>query len=209
MGDGRTVAVIKGLDGALGDPSGGGRVEFWAKDEGRWTLTRTFDFDPLLPPRLKDAGSAVGRLAEELKVASAVAAKGFPDLAFQALLKAGPALCEMPEFQPEWLDDILDAALDPSWEDETASLTPVESPPGSGVFEIDLGAALAAAPELSSKRILKPFLEAVPFLELRVLFDHFPPWLEGDLKRRGLGCRYESRNSGMLITISPERFASS
>ena len=209
MGDANMVAVIKGPDGSLGDPSGGGRVEFWAKNDGSWRLARTFDFEPLHPPRPKEAREALGKLAEELSVAAAVAATGFSGLAFQALLKAGPVLCEMPEFEPAWLDDILDAALDPSWEDETASLTPVESPPGSGVFELDLAAALAAAPELSSKRILKPFLENVPFLELRVLFDHFPPWLKGELVRRGLDCRLDSRGSGVLMTISPERLACS
>jgi hypothetical protein len=209
MGDGHTVAVVKGPDGALADPRGGGSVEFWAKERGSWRLERTFDFPPIVAPTVEAAASALKSLADELSKATCVAGASFSGLAYDALLKTGTVLCEMPEFEPAWLDAILEAAIDPSWEDETASLTPVESPPGSGVFELDLAAALAAAPELSSKRILRPFLENVPFLELKVLFDHFPPWLKDELGRRGLGCRLDNRGSGVLMTISPERFACS
>jgi hypothetical protein len=206
-GRGEVVAVFRGLDGALGDPGAGGRVEFWAKTDGAWRLSRTMDFEPLglpLPKEAKKGQEALGRLAEALSPASVVAARSFPGLCFKALLDAGAMLCEMPDFQPEWLDDMLEAALDPSWDDEPVSLTPVESPPGSGVFELDMTAALVAAPELSAQNLLAPFLDNVPFLELRVLLDHFPPWLGETLRRRGLICRRARRGQGVLLTISPE-----
>ena len=197
------VAVIKDQDGALGDPSIGGQIEFWVKTDNAWIMFKTFDFEPLrYTSAPAEANALLDEMAKELKVASVVAAKGFPGLAFQVLLKAGPVLCEMPDFEPEWLEDIIHAAFDPAWENEAVALTPIESPPGSGVFEIDLTAALEADPELSSKTVLKPFLENVPFLELKVLYDHFPPWLKDDLKKRGMGCQLEKKDSEVLMTIA-------
>jgi Fe-only nitrogenase accessory protein AnfO len=50
----------------------------------------------------------------------------------------------------------------------------------AGVYHLDLASVLRKHPELSSKKILVPFLRETPFLELRLICEHVPPWLERD-----------------------------
>jgi hypothetical protein len=76
------------------------------------------------------------------------------------------------------------------------------------MFRLDLSAALAARPDLTSKKILRPFLDRAAFLELRVLFDHLPPWLEAELGARGLRAGTGRRQGGGVeLFITPERTA--
>jgi hypothetical protein len=205
------VAVIKGPDGAPGDAWTGGRVEFWEKGadgsggapQGGFRLERTMELEPLGRASPKEARVALNRLAEALAEARFVAAKAFPGLTRYAISKAGPALIELPRFEPGWLEELLRAVEDPSPSWGSVATAPVESPPDSGLFQLDLSAALAAAPELSSKKILKAFFETRPFLELRVYFDHAPPWLFGEIERRGLEIALDKRGRGVLMTIFP------
>ena len=63
---------------------------------------------------------------------------------------------------------------------------PSEDPARPGCYFIDLSKAQQANPLLSSKKILRPFLFHTPFIELEVLCDHEPPWLEYELPGMGL-----------------------
>lgn len=49
-----------------------------------------------------------------------------------------------------------------------------------GVFFFDFILAQEANPEISSKKALKAFLDTVPFMELRLVSAHVPPWLARD-----------------------------
>ena len=47
-----------------------------------------------------------------------------------------------------------------------------------GIFYLDLVLLQTECPEISSKKALKDFLNTTPFLELQLLCNHIPPWLE-------------------------------
>lgn len=55
-----------------------------------------------------------------------------------------------------------------------------------GIYRIDIKSILFGHSELTSKKLLLPFLDNVTFIELYVTFSHLPPWLEGGLSKRGL-----------------------
>lgn len=48
----------------------------------------------------------------------------------------------------------------------------------SGVYYLDLVMLQRECPEISSKKALKDFLTSTPFIELQLLCNHIPPWLE-------------------------------
>ena len=56
----------------------------------------------------------------------------------------------------------------------------------TGVYFIDLRKALAMNPTLSSKKIIKPFIQEKKFQILEVVCDHVPKWFDTDLKALGL-----------------------
>ncbi len=47
-------------------------------------------------------------------------------------------------------------------------------------------------PEISSKKALRCFIEEQAFIELELICQHLPPWMEDVMMRRGLGYRIES-----------------
>jgi Fe-only nitrogenase accessory protein AnfO len=53
-------------------------------------------------------------------------------------------------------------------------------------YNINLKSALLQYPELSSKKLLKPFLNKKEFKELNILCDHCPKWFETELHSMGL-----------------------
>ena len=48
----------------------------------------------------------------------------------------------------------------------------------TGVYYLDLVMLQTECPEISSKKALKEFLSNTPFVELQLLCNHIPPWLE-------------------------------
>ncbi|MFT4143091.1 MAG: Fe-only nitrogenase accessory protein AnfO [Mobilitalea sp.] len=55
-----------------------------------------------------------------------------------------------------------------------------------GYYNFNLKSALLQYPELSSKKLLKPFLKKRDFKELNILCDHCPKWFETELHSMAL-----------------------
>lgn len=72
----------------------------------------------------------------------------------------------------------------------------VEESNHPGYYHINLKNALLQYPELSSKKLLKPFLMKREFEELNILCDHCPKWFETELPSMGLhyNNQYQSNN---------------
>ncbi|MDR3358524.1 MAG: hypothetical protein LBN96_06705 [Desulfovibrio sp.] len=70
-----------------------------------------------------------------------------------------------------------------------------------GIFTFDLVAATAAHPDLTSKKALLPFIDKIPFVELRLYCKHVPPWFENRFPELGLTYTQAAREDGVHITI--------
>lgn len=57
---------------------------------------------------------------------------------------------------------------------------------GNGSYSINIKQLLYENHELTSKKLLLPFLDHRTFFELYVTFSHLPPWLDIGLEKRGL-----------------------
>lgn len=49
-----------------------------------------------------------------------------------------------------------------------------------GIYYFELFTSLKENPEVSSKKMLKEFLDSVPFIMLKMKVDHIPQWIERD-----------------------------
>lgn len=73
---------------------------------------------------------------------------------------------------------------------------------GSGKYFCNLKHLLQYSPHLTTKKVLKPFLEHVTFYELEIIVDHLPPWLAA------LNSNYEItmtdlKNNTIQLIITP------
>ncbi|MDR2123830.1 MAG: hypothetical protein LBP38_02460 [Desulfovibrio sp.] len=143
-----------------------------------------------LRDRLRDFIAALG----DTRILIAVSISG---IAYTVLDQRGFILCEMDDFDPECLDALTEALNTGT---DAPALPDRPMPAGEpGVYVCDLALLLREYPELSSKKILLPFLAESVFTELRVLCGHVPPWLPPELQRRGFTCKGPQPADGKLL----------
>ncbi|MDR2669133.1 MAG: hypothetical protein LBC14_04170 [Desulfovibrio sp.] len=143
-----------------------------------------------LRDRLRGFVAALG----DTRILVAVSISG---IAYTVLDQRGFVLCEMDDFDPECLDALTETLNTPP---DAPAVPDRPAPTGEpGVYVCDLVLMLREYPELSSKKILLPFLAESSFTELRVLCSHMPPWLPPELQRRGFICKEPSTGNGKLL----------
>ncbi|MDR2349031.1 MAG: hypothetical protein LBF41_00195 [Deltaproteobacteria bacterium] len=203
------AAVFKdGENGLCGVPDVK-KVVFYANSPGGWTVARELDFDFAgHTSRLCEMRARLVELILELNdpacKASALAAAAFPGISRDVLSRAGFTLYELESFDEGVLDGILEN--DGKGEDlseEVAPSEPFERESGSGEYFLDMRLALNAHPELTSKKMLRPFLDTAKFVSLKVVCDHLPPWLPPELKLRKLSWDSEDLRDGVVVAIFP------
>ncbi|MDR3154997.1 MAG: hypothetical protein LBW85_12215 [Deltaproteobacteria bacterium] len=152
-------------------------------------------------PEPAGSGGAAARSAFAGRVA-AVAARSFPGVTREVLTRNGFALCEIGGFRPEDLARIAEGLGVPEAEGRPpAPAAPRETGEGAGAYFLDMKEALNANPQLTSKKLLLPFFEGTRFTRLDFVFDHFPPWLTGELARRGWAHEVSPVKGGVLVKV--------
>jgi hypothetical protein len=192
-----SVAVLRNEAGELSGFSTAVAVEIYRKQrQGRnWKSVRAIPFSAgTKPPAMRKAAKALAAELEDTRILLGTSVSG---IAYTTLDQLGFRLCELEVFSPECLDALVEAV-------ETQPVTipapdrPQESD-SSGVYRLDLALALEARPDLSSKRILRPFLRGTTFSRLDLACGHVPPWLLPELESRGLGCSRSSLPGGGIL----------
>ncbi|MDR2199400.1 MAG: hypothetical protein LBR53_08115 [Deltaproteobacteria bacterium] len=131
-----------------------------------------------------------------------ILARSFPGVARDVLSRGGFTLYETESFAEEVLFGIWEHVLsgEGDLKDEVPAF-PEESSGNPGFYFLDLRKALNANPDLTTKKILRPFFQNVSFKELAFLYDHFPPWLPEDLRNLGYFFEVENIPSGVRVTV--------
>lgn len=112
-----------------------------------------------------------------------LAASSISGIAYSLLNRHGFKLCEMGGFSPDCLDALVES-VKTATESVPTLPHPIEISPS--IYQCDLTVVLQEYPDLSSKKVLRPFFDKTPFVELRLSCGHMPPWLTSELKMRGL-----------------------
>jgi hypothetical protein len=164
---------------------------FFEKGSHDWEETGCLDFSfegvAGLCGMRKRLSEYIELLGKDVK---AILAAGFPGVSRDVLSRNGYDLYETEIFELGVLEGILEHQEKGDPEEESVPTAPYEKEEGSGVYFLDLRLALNANPDLTTKKILRPFFEKVKFAELEFIYDHFPPWLPLELKT--LGYKYKS-----------------
>jgi Fe-only nitrogenase accessory protein AnfO len=192
-----SVAVIRDGNGDLSSLGDSALIEIHRKGRRRgWKCVRTIPWTPGPDRSPAAVRGAVADLAAALEDARILVGTSVSGIAYTVLDQRGFCICELDAFSPDCLD-ALTAALEAPPREAAVPDRPWES--GTpGVYDFDLAPALAAYPDLSSKKILRPFLRGGHFSLLRLSCGHLPPWLLPELAGLGLEWRREEGDATRL-----------
>lgn len=182
------IAVITGRDGRTVPLSEPGTVIVYRRVRGTWMAERRLPFSLEADSGLAGLRTRTGDLITFLRDCRTFVALSAGGALFFGLEKAGCMVFEISGSPSEFLDTVWRDAKEeqearaplPAGADIPA---PLEIAPGK--FYISIREIQGKRPEVSSKQVLRPFVQRGAFAELEIVCDHVPPWIEVDAERLG------------------------
>jgi len=176
------IAVFTDENRALCDFFEACKFLFYEKKD-KWEVTGEADFERITPSSPAKTRKAVSDLLPLINGCEIIAGGTLVGIPYSVFNIAGLHIFEIGE--------IADAVFDGITEDIESNIAsrkksaenskPVETDT-PGVYALDLIALQSEFPEISSKKAMADFLENTPFLELRLICKHVPPWIENSGK---------------------------
>ncbi|WP_321504280.1 Fe-only nitrogenase accessory AnfO family protein [uncultured Methanoregula sp.] len=193
------IAVIMGSDGRTIPLSEPGTIAVYRRVRGRWLIERSFPFALDTDGGLAGLRTKTGELMAFLGNCRILVAQSASGALFFGLEKAGCQIYEITGNPPEFLDVVWQEAKDelvekaplPAGADIPA---PLEIAPGK--YYISIRDIQGKRPEVSSKQVLRPFVQQGSFSELEIVCDHVPPWIVMDAEYRGFSLHSENLGPG-------------
>ena len=192
------IAVITGSDGRTVPLSDPGTVVVYRWERGWWMAERRLPFELDADSGLAGLRARTGELTRFLGECRTLVAQSASGALFFGLEKAGFSVYEIAGNPSEFLTTVWQEAKEeqeaktplPAGADIPA---PLEIAPGK--FYISIREIQGNRPEVSSKQVLRPFIQQGSFSELEIACDHIPPWIEMDAER--LGYQISSERTGL------------
>ena len=113
--------------------------------------------------------------------------------------------CDTKESRTGGISMSMDTVLEQVWRDEKEEQATEPLPAGAdipapleiapGRYYISIREIQGKRPEVSSKQVLRSFVQHGTFSELEIVCDHVPPWIEMDAER--LGYELTSERTGL------------
>jgi hypothetical protein len=204
MGTGDTrIAVLFGEDGALAELPALSKVSFFEPAGQGWAECGSLPFTFAGRLGLCAMRQRLSEFMGGLGGVRAILARGFPGVSRDVLSRNGYVLYETQAFEEGVLHGILENLSEggDAGGEGPVPTAPQEEGAGTGLYFLDLRLALNANPDLSTKKLLRPFLQAGGFRELRFLYDHFPPWLPAELAALGYSYEKGRKDGAVLVTV--------
>ncbi len=175
--------------------------EIYEKKQEEFCMIKQKHFDKIIPSNPQMIREKVNNLIEiigDCKVAAFGEITGIPYATFDA---AGFYVFQIENFEVDTLNGIfsdLEELEKESRDRKEVDKIPVETEI-PGVFTFDMIRAQEIFPDLSTKKVLLPFFESTPFMELKLNCIHIPPWLEKDER---FVIESENTNKGIMALIT-------
>jgi hypothetical protein len=169
------MAVIVAKDGSVCAADEGAEIVKYGKRNGIWEEDSRVGFRIDLSSGLLAARGSAEEACRSLADCKAVIGTSVAGVPYQIFDRGGLAILEPASFDPSDLPH-LEKLLD--GRPESTDAVGPKAVDSEGNYEMDMISAQNAHPELSSKMLLKEFLERTPFLSLEVRCRHAPPWIE-------------------------------
>ncbi|MDD1693314.1 MAG: nitrogenase [Methanoregula sp.] len=192
------VAVITGSDGRTVPISEPGMVVVYRRVRGTWLAERRLPFSIEKDGGLSGLREQMEILTLFLGTCRTFVARSASGALFFGLEKAGCTVFEITGSPSEFLDTIWqDAKEEQEAKAPVPAGTDIPSPLeiAPGKYYISIREIQGNRPEVSSKQVLRLFVQHGAFSELEIICDHVPPWIEVDAER--LGYEISSERTGL------------
>jgi hypothetical protein len=180
------IAVFTNKASGLCDFFDADKFLIFEKRTDKWEAAGEPEFEritPSTPAKTRKMTEALLPLIEGCNVMAGGLLVGIPYSVFD---RAGMHIFQINSVDDAVFDgivkDIQDAEADRDLKEKIITeARPVETS-APGVFSLDLITLQIQCPEVTSKKAMADFLENTPFLELRLICKHIPPWIENSGK---------------------------
>jgi hypothetical protein len=161
----------------------------YEKRADKWAITGESGFERVLPSNPARTRKLTEELLPLIKGCDIIAGGTLVGIPYSVFDMAGKHIFEINDLNDlndavfdEIVNDIKNADAQRNLKDKIIKeARPVET--GTpGVYSLDLIALQSECPEVTSKKAMADFLENTPFLELRLICKHIPPWIENSGK---------------------------
>jgi hypothetical protein len=176
------IAVFTDEASGLCDFFDASRLVIFEKTAGDWVLVGEAAFEKIVPSTPVETRRLTEKLLPLLAGCDVLAGGALVGIPYSVFDRAGLHIFEIGGVSDAVFDGVLAEvqsadSVRHTKEQIVAETRPVETAV-PGVFALDLIALQRECPEISSKKAMADFLRDTPFLELRLLCGHIPPWIE-------------------------------
>ena len=178
------IAVFADKDSQICDFFNAERFLIFERDEAgaQWKTASETKFDKIVPSNPALTRKSTETLLPLIEGCDVLAGGTLVGIPFSVFDRAGLHIFEIAAINDQVFDGIVediqsaDAAI-VAKEKIIREAKPVETST-PGVYFLDLIALQRECPEVTSKKAMMDFLKDTPFLELRLVCKHIPPWIE-------------------------------
>jgi Fe-only nitrogenase accessory protein AnfO len=144
-----------------------------------WVLKKHIFIDICFDNDMSLIRQSLTDLAEKINDSKIIAGRSVTGLIFNIFDRLGFYIFEIENHSERIFDSIIKEieGVQNKKQEVTVSKEPIEVDI-QGYYFLDLSEVLKQNPPLSSKKILQPFFDEKPFVQLELICSHLPPWIE-------------------------------
>lgn len=197
------IAVFTDENGNMANFYDCARINMYSKTENAFKLQKTVEYEKIEPSSPLKIRMDTEALIELIENCDTVAFKELFGIPYSVFDKAGYNIFSIDYYSEEMLmgiEDDIESINDSKKKKEEmlSSAKPIETDT-PGVYFFDLLEVQTKCPEITSKQALKEFLDSTPFMELRLICAHMPPWIEKDIRFK---IKSEKNDRGIYSVIT-------
>jgi Fe-only nitrogenase accessory protein AnfO len=199
----KEIAMYVNNLGEITDLNKAGFIKIFSKDNDKWKITNEMPFEFYTVHERENIRLDTLNISEALKNCKVFVATEIPDLIHMMLDGIGVSTWKMDGNENDILDYVLEKEEEEEEEikfigdsklgDKKQSVFPIEIG-RNGHYILNLKELQERNTGISTKKVLRPFLNDNNFSELILNCSHIPCWLEGDLEK--LNLRFECSQTG-------------
>lgn len=203
----KTIAVYVNQVGATSTFKEPGFIRLYGRNDSEWILFKEYPNTIDFSMGISEIRIKLNEVVQKLDDCNIFVAKEISGQLYYVLEANAFNTYEAEGKPEEYLDSIWEVEQSEMKKknDDKKDSTPIilqEQTDRPGVYSINLTKALNQNGTLSSKQILRPFLQKKKFESLEILCDHIPRWFETDLKRFDTIVTKQSENEYKVSIIT-------
>ncbi|MCW3490777.1 Fe-only nitrogenase accessory AnfO family protein [Dethiobacter alkaliphilus] len=198
----KEIAVYCGQDGKTTGMDKPGTLYVFRKHLGEWQVIKSMTVNLNKASGLPELRQKMDKIVEFLGDCKLFLAASVVGIPYFSLEKAGCTIWEFTGHPSRFLDLVLEREEEQAKEKAvTEDVALVPQPMGEGRFSLDLIEIQKNNDGITSKQVLRPFIQKGEFYELRVTCHHVPPWLEAEVELGRLNINVEQTKSAVIAVI--------